>query len=331
MSGAALTVYTAGTTTPAAIYRDAALATPMSNPTSGADKADSSGRFPQVFAASNLLFDILLKDAGGVTLASYLNVPSLGAAVSTVSLDFTTSRLAFRGSGGVSLIEGGDATGDDVGGQLTLQGWLATQADVITLNGAKVNVVGRLKENDYKIPGVVRQDDVVFTAVSSVAIPLTNEPTGVRMFEVDIPDLTLSVSSVSATNLTITFSFDSGATYIAADYEWAINGSWLTTAVLLGSASDTSGKIASAIDHPGNTANLLRMTIATQPSGATAGTVAQGRYSGNVHSNGRYTGNFTVNTPATAAGRATHVKLTCSSGTMTGIARVVPQRGFGDA
>lgn len=316
-----MTVYTAGTTTPAAIFRDAALAVPMSNPTTGADKSDASGRFPQIFAATGSLFDILQKDAGGVTLKSYVSVPSQGVSTATLGLDFTSSRMQFRGSGGTSYVEFGDATGDDVGGTGVIEGWNGTQADSITLNGASVNVAGRLKENTYKIPGVIRQENGAFTGVASVAIPLTNEPAGVRLFEVDILDLTLSAAAV----LSITFSFDGGSTYTAANYAWAINGSYLTTASLKGSAADTSGFVADAFASGGNA--MIRMSIAT-PTAAAVRTLAMGQWAGNLNTLGFAAGVFSVYVPT--SGRATHMKLAAASGTISGVYRVVPLRGLGE-
>lgn len=302
----------------------------MSNPTSGADKADAAGRFPQIFAAPGALFDILEKDAGGSTIASYLSVPSQGISTATVSLDFTNSRLSLRGSGGVALIEAGDATGDDVGGQLTLQGWLATQADAITLNAVAVNIIGRLKENGYKIPGVVRQEAVTFTGVASVAIPLTNEPTGVRLFEIEIIDLVFSGLGGSPVALSLTFSYDGGATYIATNYQWSYNGNYVTTPVHGGIsyiAVDTVGTIAAGLASTSAIPSMVRMSVQTS-NVATSKTIAMGQLAGESYNNGCYTGTFTVN--CNTAGRATHVKLTCSTATMAGIYRVVPQRGLGE-
>lgn len=322
-----MTVYTAGTTTPAFIYSDAALTTRLSNPTTGADKSDASGRFPQIFAATGSLFDILQKDASGVTLKSYVSVPSQGVSTATLGLDFTSSRTQFRGSGGVSYWEAGDAAGDDIGGSLSIGGWNGTQADEIELQAVVVSVNGRFKEQMFKIPGTVRQEAVTFTGVASVAIPLTNEPSGVRLFDIDILDLVLSALGTAPASLSITFSYDGGSTYIATGYEWSINGNYVTTAVRGGTtyiAVDTAGHIADAMASTGGHPGMIRMSV--QTSGG--GTAAIGQVAGEVYVGGRYSGAFTVN--CNTSGRATHMKLTTSAATMAGIYRVVPQRGLGE-
>ncbi|RAK52143.1 hypothetical protein [Phenylobacterium deserti] len=83
LSGATLTFYRAGTTTPANIYRDADLAIPASNPTTGTDASDASGWFRQFFADENTLCDVTLKDADGVTIQTFVDVPFVGASPNT--------------------------------------------------------------------------------------------------------------------------------------------------------------------------------------------------------------------------------------------------------
>lgn len=325
ISGATLTVYTAGTTTPAAIYRDALLTVPMSNPTTGSDKADSAGRFPQIFAQPNTLFDILEKDAGGSTIAAYLSVSSLGTVTGSLVLDFTTSRGQIRGTGGVTYFEFGDASGDDVGGTGVIGGWNGTQADLITVNAAIFNITGRIKENSFKIPGVVRQEAVAFTGVGFVVIPLTNDPVGVRLFDVDVLDLIFSTTAT----LTVTFSFDDGSTYAAAGYRWAISVSYASTNAPTGSGSDTAGHISDALGAVAAVPALLRMCVTT-PNSGNNGTIAQGQLAGFSNGGSAFeTTTFTVIGPASLS-RASHMKLIVSAGTFAGVARVAPQRGFGE-
>lgn len=329
ISGATLTIYTAGTTTPASIYRDAALTVPMSNPTSGADKADSAGRFPQIYAAEGAIFDILEKDAGGSTVASYLSVVSLGSSTGSLSRDFTNSRFQARGSGGVVFIEAGDPLGDDVGGTMTIGGWNGTQADLVTINAALVNIVGRLKENSYKIPGVVRSEAVSFSAATNIDIPLTNDPTGAIVWDIDIWPFKLSATGVG---VTVRFSYDGGGTYVSTSTYYSI----LTLAQQAGTPAETtiqtaatSGQILSAANttSPVSIAGMMKLRVGTPNSGSDSTTVMGEAITFGSAGNLETTRFGVANT---TGGRATHMRLTIGSGNATGIYRVSPQRGFGE-
>lgn len=305
----------------------------MSNPTTGADKADSSGRFPQVFAASTATFDILLKDAAGVTLASYVSVSALGAQSGVLSLDFTNSRFQARGSGGTVFVEAGDPTGDDVGGHLTFGGWNGTQADAIAINAAATSMTGTLDtggaltENAHRLAGIVYTPNGTFSTVASVDIPLTNSPTGTRVYDLDIIDLAFS----AALNLEVRFSYDGGVTYKAGASDYAYNVMWSDAggASSANSAAAAFMVIASGAFSPANSSSVLFMRITTPTSGSDttviAGKIATwltGTPSARVQVFGAHT--------AASFGRATHIRLLTSTGTMTGRYRVVPQRGFGE-
>lgn len=62
MSGATLTFYQSGTTTPTNVYSDADLTTPLTNPV----EADSAGRFPAIYLDPTVTYRALLHDADGV-------------------------------------------------------------------------------------------------------------------------------------------------------------------------------------------------------------------------------------------------------------------------
>lgn len=64
MPGAKLTFYESGTTTPATVYADAALQTPLSNPV----EADASGRFPPIYLDPLTTYRVLLHDADDVLI-----------------------------------------------------------------------------------------------------------------------------------------------------------------------------------------------------------------------------------------------------------------------
>lgn len=73
--GATATVYTAGTSTPATVYSNASLTTPLTNPVT----ANSAGQFPGIFANSGLLYDVRIATAADAQLAYLLSVRALGA------------------------------------------------------------------------------------------------------------------------------------------------------------------------------------------------------------------------------------------------------------
>jgi hypothetical protein len=316
-SGATLAVVDAGTATPSSIYTDAALSIPAANPV----VADANGVFPQFYAPEGKLFDLTQKTAGGVTLKSYLSVAAIGNQTDALLRDFTTSRFQAQGAGGVTELETGNATGNDVGGIGRIGGWAGTQGDSLSIDYAAVNVTGRLKEQTYKLDGVVRQEAVTFTNAAAAIIPLTNDPTGVRQFEVTVADL------VSATNTTnqaysVTFSYDGGVTYAAAGYSQVFNGG------TGGAGSQIAISLAGGTNAP-NVAGLIRMTIQTPNAGnnmtAAVGVVTMQSSAGFWPASTT----FAVFGPA-SSGRCTHVKLVCSAGNISCICRVRPLRGFGE-
>lgn len=86
VAGASLTFYNAGTTTLAAIFADAALATPVANPQSGVYGSNSAGRFTSqttsFWGSATQAYDILLNLPDGSSL-TFLNQYALGAGADT--------------------------------------------------------------------------------------------------------------------------------------------------------------------------------------------------------------------------------------------------------
>lgn len=70
-----LYVYTAGTSTPVALYSDVALTTPLSNPVA----ADSAGRFPELFQTPDTSIKLILKNSAEVTIWSADNISAIPA------------------------------------------------------------------------------------------------------------------------------------------------------------------------------------------------------------------------------------------------------------
>lgn len=319
--GATLTIYNAGTTTPSSVYRDAALSNAMTNPTSGSDVSDSGGWFPQIFAAEGGLFDITLKTSGGVVIKSYVSVPALGTGTSTITRDYGTSRLQIRGAGGRVYFEGGDASGDDVGGKVTIGGYAGTPADDMVLNTAALSITGAvtttgalatgglITENSKKLPGVV-QATATASAAGSLSIALANTPTGVTMYDIDLMGVQLSASAT----IGVTFSYDNGATYQSAS-SYTTNGTGASTSGTLATSVNTATGYfhARMRMQTSDTSNFKSELVAvTSNSSGTPALVSIAFQSGTLS-------------------RVTNVKFTPASGTITGTVRAIPLRGSGDA
>lgn len=317
--GATLTVKNAGTSTLSSIYRDNGLTTPMTNPTSGADVSDSAGWFPQIFLAEGALFDITLKDALGNTIRTELNVASLGSGTATFTRDFGNSRLRIAGSGGVVRVEAGDPTGDDVGGQLTLGGYLGTPADVVTLDGTSVNATGTFTENGKSLEGVVGATGS-FSAAASAIIPLTQIPTGTRVWDVVVYDL---VTSASPVDIRMSLSFDNGATYSASAEHRSRAFTLNSTPGLTYTYATTTGYCTVAPGW-GGSGGSIRLHLTTP---VTTGVTY---YQGDAHDPGVSIGSPTITGGGlyTNLGPATHIKFLPASGTFTGKWRLVPLRGY---
>lgn len=308
--GATLTIYTAGTTTPAAIWRDAALTVAMTNPVSGIDASDAGGWFPQIFAAEALLLDITLKTSAGVTVQTYVSVPSLGTGTAIILRDFGNSRARIAGSGGIVRYEGGPPTGDDTGGQVTLGGYNGTQADAAVIDAVTVNTTGILTENSKAIEGVVVTPSTAFTAVGSLAIALATTSLNECEWEVNLNQLTTSAPMT----LSITFSFDNGATYAATNYTWAV--------VIFEALTVTTGSGVASDLRPSFSATGGFLTLRVHTAGTT---VSQTGYYGELASS--YRPDYIVSGGHTTGGlRATHMKITTSTGTITGRYSVVAKR-----
>jgi hypothetical protein len=98
LAGGLLYTYAAGTTTPQATYTTAAGTTANSNPI----VLNSAGRLDnEVWLTSTLTYKFILKDSGGVTIATYDDIPGIG---SVSGLTTGTSLLSGNGSGGFSNV-----------------------------------------------------------------------------------------------------------------------------------------------------------------------------------------------------------------------------------
>jgi hypothetical protein len=326
LAGATLTIFDAGTTNPTSIYRNAALSTPMSNPTTGADASDAGGWFPQIYAAEAAYVDMTLKDSGGSTIKAYTNVTFLGSDTGTFSRTFGgLTRFKLSDSGGVVLMEAGDPSPDNVGGTMTVQGWAGTQGDLATLNFATVNISGKATVGGKKLPGLVYEGTV--SAQASAIIPLTNNPTGVTRWLIEIWGYTHAVAGGAL----VTLSFDGGGTYKggASDY------------VTFREENDSSGGVSSTLTTS-TTAQLSGSIIGEANRPMTAEFLVTTPDSGSVATSIRSTIQAILAGPtyrfcrgqvwtATGYGRATHLKLVSGGGGNLSLKyRITTQAGTGD-
>lgn len=326
--GATLTIYTANTTTPASIYTDAALSTPMSNPTVAPYASDAGGWFPQIFAAEGTQVDIILKNSGGSTVKTYEDVTFVGADSGDFERTVTGSgRFKITGSAGTVMLQAGDPDPDDTGGTLVIEGWAGTQLVTLTLDAATTNTTGTFTENSKKLIGVVNTEATTFSAASTVDIALSNAPTGCRAWEITVWDLILSADAALQARL----SYDNGATYKsgASDYADSDIRNEGTSVAASASAAAAQMNFLSSVDARTTEGGYLRIVVQTPPSGTMStmieGTAVVWHSVNNAPSRHAFAG-YGLG----SYGKATHLRLLASSGTLTGKYRVVPLRGFGE-
>ena len=165
LAGGFLYTYAAGTTTPLATYTTAAGTTANSNPI----VLNSAGRLDnEVWLTSTLTYKFVLKDSGGVTIATYDDIPGIG----TVSgLTSGTSLLSGNGSGGFNNVV--------IGSNLSFVG--GTLSATTGGSGAgSVQSVAVTAPNNFTVTGSpVTTTGTIALAFSGVPITIPNGGTGV--------------------------------------------------------------------------------------------------------------------------------------------------------
>jgi hypothetical protein len=315
------------TTDLAAVYSDAALTTPLTNPV----VADANGWTPVIFGAEGLTVDVAYLDADDVEIpgTSEESVTFVGADSGNFTRTVSgNGRYSLTGSAGTVIQEFGDPDPDDTGGSAIMRGWNGTQGDSLTLNFASViaaTSAGGLTENSKKLPGVVTTEATTFTAASTVDIELPNSPTGVIAWDIEIWDLLMSTTA----NLWGRFSYDGGSNYKsgASDYF----GHFMTSAAASTAASAdlTQARMELVSNMQGSATRVGIGRIRVITNAGSVFTRLSSRFEG------------ITNGPALTIalanwfgeggyGRATHLRLLPASGTITGKYRVTPLRGFGE-
>lgn len=343
VSGAKLRIYEQGTTTLATVYSDDGLTTPASNPLT----ADSAGWFDLVYATQDQLFDIRVETATGgaasTPIKSWSDQPALGPEGSSLLRDFINARFKVSASSGVVNIEVGDPDPDNTGGSMRLGGWAETQADDIEIDAAAITTTGPLSvggalsttgvitENGKKLPGVIQTPATTFTTASTVDIPLTNTPTGVRAWEVYVFDLLMSASS----DLRMRLAYDATPTFKTgiADYGYGYVQAPFGSSSVLAYDDAESDYIEFRPAHGTASANarpaFIKFTVYTPNSGANETQILgeMMHYSGTTQIPRPI---FFAGTGKGGYGRATYARIYPSTGTLTGAYLVKPLRGFGE-
>lgn len=328
LNGGKARIYDANTQNLTSVFSDAGLSVPLANPI----VANSAGITPQVFAAEGTIVDIQYLTSAGALVSGrdYSDVVFVGADTGNFTRTLSGgTRFKISDSGGVVLLEAGDASPDNSGGTAKIQGWAGTQGDLLTLNFTTVNIVGTITENGKKLRGVVYTEATTFTAQTSVAIPLTNIPTGVRGWQIDIIDWIQSVAS----QITIHFSYDGGATYKTgvSDYAYIYIFDDASTTQVRDNAHTGIIICDNSVATSGREGYLT--IYVTAPSSGGAATIVRTQLDA-------FDESTTPNSPLIAKatgwcvggyGRPTHIRLTPNNAaTISGKYREIIERGLGE-
>lgn len=334
ISGGKLRVYDINTTTLSDVFSDEAMATPLTNPV----VADANGFLPVIFAAQGT-YDLQYLDASSAELAGqeYNDWPTVGGSTAnTIGADLSGARVRIDGGDigdgttGVR-INAGDPDPDVVGGNLRLGGWDGTQADKIWIDGAVVNVAEpkSFEEDGKRLSTLLQTAASSFTASASVAVPLTNDPVGTRCFRITFFDLVFS-SAVAV--IWLRLAYDGVPTLLsgASDYAYGVvnnTGGGLVEQTSAGASQIRIGPTSSsAAAHPLG----IDCTVLT-PNAAPGDTLVWGRLLGFGLNTGGVLGNYMFEGAGLGAhGRATHIALVPSTGTVSGKYRIEQLRGYGE-
>jgi hypothetical protein len=184
LAGGLLYTYSAGTTTPLATYTTAAGTTANSNPI----VLNSAGRLDsEVWLTSTLTYKFVLKDSGGVTIATYDDIPGIG---SVSGLTSGTSILSGNGSGGFSNVTIGSNL-SFVGGTLsattggsgagTVTSVALTAPTAFTVTGSPVTTTGTLALTYSGTPVPVSSGGTGTSTLTANSVVLGNGTSAVQL------------------------------------------------------------------------------------------------------------------------------------------------------
>jgi hypothetical protein len=275
-SGATLTVYDTGTTTPVELYSTAALAAlggngDVANPTTGQWASGSDGYFPTLFVNENAVVDVICKTSGGTTLWQALGVEGVPGGDDDIAVDLgDDGRFRVFGAGGIVHMEFGDPLGDDTGGDARIGGWDSTAGTSLEVEfataafsgdvtvGDDLTVTGDLTfDGGRTVDLIVGEGTQTSTAGGIIALP-----TGYEMWDIDLYDIKVG----SDNNLRLQFSYDNGVTYKStAEYKFV--ASYNTGSTTTAESGSGVGYIQltsqNANSGPADEASHVRVTIAS--------------------------------------------------------------------
>ena len=317
------------TTTPKVTYSDPDL--DVSHENTNPLVADAGGWFGQMYAATDEQFYIILTEADGdpnSPFKVYADVSALGGDNSTsFTRSFAGGRLTFK-SGDVEVglsgivMQYGAVSPDDVGGAVLEQGWNGTQGDKKITDFAVQEFTG-----DVEVAGTISAEGLEITGNSSVITLLSSGsathaagialPAGFSAYRLEIAYLTLS----SSASIEAFFAFDGVPTYKTGADDYTILINW--------NGSAGAGTAANAIDISDARMALMNTEAAItgiNPGRATieitSSALLESGIAGSIwlpNDNGSYSprhGLFSGQTRGKTYGKATHFKLSPSSGTM---------------
>jgi len=338
LAGAKLYLYdSVATTTPKAAYTDSALTIPHAFPI----VADSSGVFAQIYASAGATYHAILKTSAGVTIQTFENWQALGAEDNgTFEKDFgANGRLQAYGSGGVVQLEAGNAVGDDVGGSLAIGGWDGTVLDSLTVNALATTVNGSVSVlGDMVSTGLVdgassttfwvKLVSGAITAAATTDIALSS---GYNSFRLEITFLRPS----TALDLSLRFSYDNGATYKAGatDYVHAEANVNDVPALSQSITSSTTGDTLLALFHYSGALHANGFSRAIIEIDARTGQETIVTYDLAVFGDNNAMANVRNSrglgaTNGKAYGKADHVRILTSTGTITARYALYGKPGF---
>lgn len=334
LSGAKLRVRVANTNTLASLFSDNSLSVALSNPVianaDGLFTTDGSNECA-VYVASGV-YDVAILNAADEVLPTVDDYSPWGSNVGDIDVTVTgNARFKVTGSAGALQIQVGSPSPDDVGGELTIEGYAGTQLDGLTLDAATTNVTGRLQEAGNPVASVVKTAATTFTAAANIDIALPEIVNGIRGYRVDLFDL---VKSTTTGNIRLRLAYDGVPNFKtgAADYHsYVLYGSAGGVVGGTGAAAAGYAEVGISPELTSGRPGWLAMEILTPESGANptiVRTMLHCMENGSISPTIMYGTQYGLG----SYGRATHLRIYADTGdTFTGSYRVAPIYGFGGA
>jgi hypothetical protein len=253
--GAQIQTYVSGTTTPKAVYSDAALTIPHANPV----VADAAGRFPAMFLAGGN-YRVILLNPDGSTIATYDPVAGSSSADETTAAGVMRNRF-LNPAMLISQERGAASLACTTGSAYVIDGW---EANLSTTPGGTLTVaqIQSLSPggSPHRLRATVTVDDATLAAGDFYAIRQNIE--GYR-----IADARFGTASARQLLLRLGVQSSVAGTFSVSARNSAENRTWLGTFTV--APSDVNKAVVKQLTIPGDTAGTwlrntnigLRITI----------------------------------------------------------------------